>query len=75
MDSTDCCQVEPPVILGQHVINIMRLPINDDYVAVSHALSDLLKEGWKFSTLVKGKDNSLIPKDCWYVELRREWEC
>lgn len=72
-NDTNACQVAPPVVLNQHVYNVMRLPVNDDYVAVSYAVRDLLKEGWSFSVLVKGKDNSLIPQDCWYIELTREW--
>lgn len=75
MNENNCCQVAPPIVLNQGVFNTMRLPINDDYVAVSHAISDLLKEGWKFSGLIRAKDNGLIQQDCFYIELNREWKC
>lgn len=67
--------IASPEIHNQGVFNVMSLPINDDYIAVSHAMLDLLKEGWRFSRLVKGKDNSLMPQDFFYIELTREWKC
>ena len=65
----------PPTILNQGVFNTMRLPINEDHVAVSHAVSDLLKEGWKFSCFTNSKDIGLTNEDCFYIELTREWKC
>lgn len=64
-----------PEILNQGVFSVIRLPINDDHVAVSYAIKDLLKEGWKHNGIIKGKDNSLMSQDCFYVELSREWKC
>jgi len=68
-------QVATPEIYNQGIFNSMTLPINGDYIAVSYAIKDLLKEGWIFSGIIKTKNNDLIPSDAFYVELTREWKC
>jgi hypothetical protein len=60
--------VENPKIHGQGVFTINRFPINEDYIAVSQATSQLLKEGWNFKGIVKEDDK-------YFIELNREWKC
>ncbi len=59
--------VEAPKELGQGVFNKMSLPLNQDFVAVSRAVSDLLKEGWEFSGFERQVE------DCFHITLTRTW--
>ncbi len=65
----------PPEVHNQGVFSKIILPINDDHIAVGIAIQDLLKEGWKHAGITKGKTTSLMPQECFYVELTREWKC
>lgn len=67
--------VAPPEVHNQGVFNSITLPVNDDHLAVSYAVRDLLKEGWSFSGIIKRKNNDLIAKDDFYISLTREWKC
>lgn len=64
-------QCAPPVVHNQGVFSKIILPINDDHIAVGHAIQDLLSEGWEHAGITKRKDDSLLPQDCFYVELTR----
>lgn len=58
--------IEAPKDHGQGVFNKITLPMNEDYIAVSRAVSDLLKDGWVWLGIDKvGNAYSIV--------LSREW--
>ena len=48
---------------GQGVISIISFPLGQDEIAVSKAIQELLRDGWKFDGLEKDK-----------INFRRTWE-
>lgn len=57
--------------MKQGVVNVIQLPLNDDFKAVSIAVSRLLYEGWEWRGISK---SGIPPVETFYIELGRTFE-